>query len=51
MSWTHLDDALVKKARKEHQCILCYDVIAIGDAYVRRTGVREGESLTVSPCI
>ena len=45
MSWTHLwTTRWSKKACKEHHAsILCYDVIAIGDAYVRRTGVREGE--------
>lgn len=48
MSWTHLDDTLVKKSRKVRQCILCYEQISIGEPYVRRTGVYDGE-IDISP--
>lgn len=40
MSWTHFGDKVVK-ARKAASCYLCGEPIAIGETYVRRTGVGE----------
>jgi len=41
MSWTHLDDILVKKAGRSHRCYLCSKEIPKGSSYLRRTGVDE----------
>ena len=41
MSWTHLDDILVKKAGRSHRCYLCGKEIPKGSSYLRRTGVDE----------
>jgi len=45
MSWTHLDDTLVKKSRKPHRCYLCGVEIPKGASYLRRTGVDEDSGL------
>jgi hypothetical protein len=45
MAWTHLDDTLVKKARKPHRCYLCGVEIPKGASYLRRTGVDEDSGL------
>ena len=41
MSWTHLDDSVVKKSRKPHRCYLCGKDIPKGASYLRRTGIDD----------
>jgi hypothetical protein len=41
MNWTHLRDTK-PTARKEHQCFCCCEPIMIGDTYVQRSGVMDG---------
>lgn len=37
----HLRDPTRPVARKEHQCIACYALIAAGEKYVQQTGIWE----------
>ena len=39
---THLSDSL-PKAKKPHRCYLCGLTISIGEVYVRRSGVSDGD--------
>lgn len=39
--WKHLTDS-TPVARKSHVCELCHRVIPVGETYVRRNGVSEG---------
>lgn len=43
--WRHLEDR-TPKAGKPHQCELCYEMIAVGEVYRRRTGLLEGSLLS-----
>jgi hypothetical protein len=45
MSWTHLDDSVVKKSRKPHRCYLCGKEIPKGASYLRRTGIDDDAGL------
>jgi hypothetical protein len=43
VSWTHLSSHDGVKARKEHQCYYCNEMIEVGSLYGKRTGVCYGE--------
>jgi hypothetical protein len=45
MSWTHLDDFVVKKSRKPHRCYLCGKEIPKGASHLRRTGIDDDAGL------
>jgi hypothetical protein len=45
MSWTHLDDSVVKKSHKSHRCYLCGREIPQGASYLRRTGIDDDAGL------
>jgi hypothetical protein len=47
MRWTHLRDE-TPKARKSHRCFLCREPIGRGETYVRRSGISDGEMLTMA---
>ena len=38
------NETTVKKSRKRHQCILCFELILKGSTYVRRTGKADYDS-------
>lgn len=42
MSWTHISDT-TPKARKVHWCELCALRIEIGQTYVKRCGLADGD--------
>jgi hypothetical protein len=45
MSWTHLDNSVVKESRKPHRCYLCGREIPKGASYLRRTGIDDDAGL------
>ena len=42
MNWVHLQDKTVT-ARRTHLCYLCGRIIEKGQAYIRRSGIQEGD--------
>ena len=48
MGWTCLSSKHGVRARKEHQCFMCAEPIPAGTKYDRRSGVRDGQFVTMT---
>lgn len=46
MGWTHLSDT-TPKARKRYRCVGCWEFIEIGEHHIHRTGVMDGDFVSV----
>lgn len=40
MSWTHVEDT-TPKARKDYRCLICDEIIPIGEKHTKRMGFTE----------
>jgi hypothetical protein len=47
MSWIAIGDDETHTARKEHRCTWCGQTILIGEKYLKRRGVCDGDCSTV----